>query len=818
MPTLPESLIRMADFTPLSMRFPYGWCGHLPFAAWLVQILAPNMFVELGTHSGNSYFTFCQAVKAARLPTRCHAVDTWQGDEHAGQYGDDIFGAVSAHNQEHYAAFSTLLRQTFDDAADYFSAGSIDLLHIDGLHTYDAVRHDFETWLPKLAPDAVVLFHDTNVRERGFGVWQMWEELCASHPWHLEFMHSHGLGVLRRGDAPLPAHLAWLQPGSAAQTLVVDFFSAQGRHQLDRAELATTRSALADRERQIAELRQTELELRQTVLDRDTRIVDLHHAIDERDARALTLHQAVAERDAEIHRLTSSRSWRLTRPLRGVTRVARALRARKSLPCDALLTARAELHRHGMVGFLRRIPYYVRNVGAYLDRMTAHPLHGGANLFSSAPAPLREARLHPDLTGPHAPLKATVSVVIPTLNAGPEFSRLLRKLHAQQGLGGLEIVIVDSGSTDGTLACARAAQCTVVEIPPSAFTHSFARNKGAEAASGEYLLFMVQDAYPIGDYWLHGMLRFLLDHAPDNLAAVSCAEYSRSDSDMMYDSMINTHYRFLGCLDGDRLGRLQGGDHMALRANGQLSDVACLIPKALFNTYLYRGDYAEDLDLGIRLIQNGYTVAMLASIKVVHSHNRPPYYYLKRSFVDVVFLVDMFDDFAIPPVGTMGTLLPVILSVAAHLSDWADTFDPAPSARAMHDDIDALIRHWRGTLTRPRWQDTIRLGDARLDAYLTSLRDRFATQPPAGDTAAHDEAQRFVDAFLARLEHFARFARDVYGHQDAGLRTGLRGVIVKTFCATAGSALGFLYMSQKRGTSPVSPTTQTIADELKAGI
>jgi predicted O-methyltransferase YrrM len=136
------------------------WMDHQPFGYDLVAAVRPKLLVELGTHRGLSFFTFCQAMKESGADGLCYGVDTFEGDAHTGAYGDEVFREVEAHAREHYPGFAYLLRTTFERAAGQFCEESLDLLHIDGLHTYAAVSADFATWFPKVRPGGIVLFHD----------------------------------------------------------------------------------------------------------------------------------------------------------------------------------------------------------------------------------------------------------------------------------------------------------------------------------------------------------------------------------------------------------------------------------------------------------------------------------------------------------------------------------------------------------------------------------------------------------------------------------------------------------------------------------
>ena len=198
---LSDAEVEPLVWTPQRLDKPSAWWGHVPFAFWLVATCRPRLLVELGTHHGVSYVAFCEAVSRLRLATRCYAVDTRSGDPHAGRYAREVYAEFKVFHDKRYSDFSQFARREFDEARDSFIDGSIDVLHIDGLDTYDSVRDDFNSWRPKLSERAVVLFHGSNEREGSFDVSQLFEKLRRETP-SFAFLQSHGLGVLAIGGNP----------------------------------------------------------------------------------------------------------------------------------------------------------------------------------------------------------------------------------------------------------------------------------------------------------------------------------------------------------------------------------------------------------------------------------------------------------------------------------------------------------------------------------------------------------------------------------------------------------------------------------------
>lgn len=304
------------------------WNGHKPLVFALLNYLRPRTVWELGTQDGNSFFSFCHAaaligdVDPTYTDVQLHAVDTWAGDAHIGHY-TGIYEKVSRYAQAHFPDNAHLWRMSFDDALAHCEDGSVDLLHIDGLHTYEAVRHDFESWLPKLSRRGVVLFHDVVERQRDFGVYRLWAELTEHYP-AATLSHSHGLGILLVGSdvpdrlaalvaviAECPERATKLLQRRSAFALLAAWFPADAGWQpavTNGNAIHVANDNLAEEDRRITAA---------LVACRD----ELSQAREEL-ARA---HGEIEVDRAAIEAIYGSRSWRITAPLRWIgARVRRA--------------------------------------------------------------------------------------------------------------------------------------------------------------------------------------------------------------------------------------------------------------------------------------------------------------------------------------------------------------------------------------------------------------------------------------------------------------------------------------------------------------
>ncbi len=184
------------------------WKEHIPFGMWLVSVLKPQVLVELGTYYGDSYCAFCQAVEEQQLGTRCYSVDVWKGDVSTNEYTKDLFEDLRKYHDDLYNSFSELLICSPEEALSRFEDGAIDLLHIDGAHTYHAIRQSFESWLPKVSRRGVVLIHNTNTKEHVPGVKLYFDEIKLSYS-YFEFLCGYGLSMVIVGEG-IPVELEWL--------------------------------------------------------------------------------------------------------------------------------------------------------------------------------------------------------------------------------------------------------------------------------------------------------------------------------------------------------------------------------------------------------------------------------------------------------------------------------------------------------------------------------------------------------------------------------------------------------------------------------
>ena len=207
-----------------------------------------------------------------------------------------------------------------------------------------------------------------------------------------------------------------------------------------------------------------------------------------------------------------------------------------------------------------------------------------------------------------------ISIVIPTKNGIKTIEGCLKAINSQKTKITYEIIVVDSGSSDGTVNIAEKYGCKIINIPPQEFSHGYSRNLGADKADGKILIFLNQDAIPHNDMWMEKLVAQIYDN--------SVATFSRQ---VPYSDTHDVEKVFLNRLYADipRTINEESLKRRTLQSSVLLSTVSTAIRKDILNQFRFSEKIImnEDLELAARLIKSGYTIRYVPDSIVTHSHS-----------------------------------------------------------------------------------------------------------------------------------------------------------------------------------------------------
>jgi rhamnosyltransferase len=218
------------------------------------------------------------------------------------------------------------------------------------------------------------------------------------------------------------------------------------------------------------------------------------------------------------------------------------------------------------------------------------------------------------------------SVIIPTKNGQQYLRTVLEMLFAQQGIGQAEVIVIDSGSTDDTLSIvADFPAVRLATIPPEEFGHGKTRNLGARMARGEFLVYIPQDATPIGCDWLDNLLHPFDDTL---VAGVFARQVPRPDARSMERHFLLTTYH-----QRRETRRLGPHDRVSL-ARCLFSTVSGAVRAATWMAHPFREDIimSEDQAWAKEVMQAGHAIAYEPRAQVLHSHRYGTAQIFRRNF------------------------------------------------------------------------------------------------------------------------------------------------------------------------------------------
>lgn len=227
-----------------------------------------------------------------------------------------------------------------------------------------------------------------------------------------------------------------------------------------------------------------------------------------------------------------------------------------------------------------------------------------------------------------------VSVAIPVRDGGELFARVLLALSAQTVEH--ELLVCDSGSSDGSVKLASAHGARVTEIAPQRFTHGGARNLLMGQAEGAFVALLTQDAEPADERWLERLLGGF--ELARDVAIVYGPYRPRPHAAFPVRNELERWFASLSPDGRPRLERVEEHERSLpvlelLGRRGFFTDANACLARAAWERVPFREvPYAEDRVLAIDMLRAGYAKAFVPAAAVLHSHDYTTAEQLRRCF------------------------------------------------------------------------------------------------------------------------------------------------------------------------------------------
>ncbi len=403
------------------------------------------------------------------------------------------------------------------------------------------------------------------------------------------------------------------------------------------------------------------------------------------------------------------------------------------------------------------------------------------------------------------PVRASVSIVIPVRDGGDRLRRCLDRVGRQRKVDRIELIVIDSGSVDGSVDVARSHGAKVIQIPSASFNHGATRQLGVHHASGEYVIYTVEDAVPSSDYWLFKVVAAF--EANPDLSVITIRQLVTEDADLYSRWTNEAMYEAYG-LTADTKYFMESPDLFDLlpepikRRMSFVDDVcACYRKESLLRYGFTSIANGEDVDIGARMARAGERLGFLHTAGVYHWHSRGPAYFLKRNYNGAKTFVDVlagelpnFETLCISSIDDILRRSWVLYhAIRLALLEWE------PGAEASIDDIGIFLGRFNDVVDhypcRMKKAASDVGGDPEMRALLDGLSGKAFVTATEGNLFRYnhlvlnfsEDLRRFL-GYCVKRRGSIRISKEAFGD-----------VLFKIAGGLIGNALGYWYMHLKKG-------------------